>query len=346
MDRIEMEDLDSRAIHFTFPEAPQSGKVPVSGKKVSKRYGQNLVFKDIDFEILRGESIAFVGRNGEGKTTLARIIAENLPHEGEVSIGHNVQIAYFSQDQWEMLDPNLTVFETVDLIAVGDIRKKMLSILGAFLFQGDDVDKKVSVLSGGEKSRLSLAKLLLTPSNMLIMDEPTNHLDILSKDILKNALLQYKGTLIIVSHDRDFLQGLTTRLYEFRDQKVKEFRGDIFEFLEKKQFTQLAELERKSTKITERQQKSSSNKSQWKEKKELEKQIRKMRRSVELTEQSIQQMEAELEEVNQKLASPEKYEDEIRSGELYKQHDTLVKSLEDAFNDWETMNTSLEKLNS
>ncbi len=344
IDRIKLDDLDSKAIHFTFPEAKQSGKVPVEGKNVTKRYGQNIVFKDIDFQVLRGERIAFVGKNGEGKTTLARIIAGNLAYEGELRMGHNVQPAYFSQDQWEMLDPALTVFETVDIIAVGEIRKRMKSILGAFLFQGDDIDKKVSVLSGGEKSRLALAKLLLTPSNLLIMDEPTNHLDILSKDILKNALLQYKGTLIVVSHDRDFLQGLSTRLYEFRDQKIKEFRGDIFEFLERKQFTHLAELEKKNPSVAETPGKSSGNKNHWIQKKEMEKQIRKLSRSIEKAETSIQQLESELEEINKKLANPENHEEEIKSGDLYRQHDLVTKSLQNTMDEWESLGTSLDQL--
>jgi ATP-binding cassette subfamily F protein 3 len=345
MDRIEIEDLDQKAIRFSFPEALQSGKVPVKGKQVSKSYGNNTVFRNIDFQILRGERIAFVGRNGEGKTTLARIIAENLQHEGKVKLGHNVQHAYFSQNQWDMLDPDLTVFETVDHIAVGDIRKRMLSILGAFLFQGDDVDKKVSVLSGGEKSRLALARLLLTPSNLLIMDEPTNHLDILSKDILKNALLQYNGTLIIVSHDRDFLQGLTTRLYEFRNQKIREFRGDIFEFLEKKKFADLKDLERKEKKEEVLSSKVSDNKVQWAKKKENEKQIRKYKRLIEETEAAIQRLESDLDTINQKMSDPKNNHEELKSGKLYQEHDRLQQMLEESFAKWEQFNASLEQLN-
>jgi len=248
MDKVQIDELDQTGIHFLFPPAPHSGKVTVEGKHVSKEYGQLKVLSEIDFQILKGEKVAFVGRNGEGKTTLAKIINKQLPFSGEIKLGHNVITGYFAQDQWEMLDPELTVFETVDVVAVGDVRKRLNAILGAFLFQDDDVNKKVKVLSGGEKSRLALAKLLLVPSNLLIMDEPTNHLDILSKDILKNALLQYNGTIIIVSHDRDFLQGLTTRLYEFKNRKVKEFRGDIFEFLEKRKLSALNELEHQEVK--------------------------------------------------------------------------------------------------
>jgi ATP-binding cassette subfamily F protein 3 len=346
IDRIEVDDLDKKAIHFTFPEAVKSGKVPVTGIKVTKKYGKHTVFSDIDFQVLRGERIAFIGRNGEGKTTLARIIAENLQHTGEVRLGHNVQMAYFSQDQWEMLDPEMTVFETVDHVAVGDIRKRMKSILGAFLFQGDDIDKKVSVLSGGEKSRLSLAKLLLTPSNLLIMDEPTNHLDILSKDILKNALLQYQGTLIIVSHDRDFLQGLTTRLYEFRDQRIKEFRGDLFEFLEKRRFDDLDELERRDSHRPSNTVNNTDKKQQWEQKKETERKIRKVTRSIEQKEAQIQGIESELKDLNEKLSQPEAHQDSIRSGEIYRKHDELNKSLEQAMMDWETLNESLDELNS
>ena len=207
MDIAEVDDLDNSSIKFTFPLAQKSGKVVVEGKSVSKNYANKKVLQNIDFQILRNEKIAFVGRNGEGKTTLAKIIAQQLEYNGEVKLGHNVVFGYFAQDQGETLDGSRTVFETVDAVAVGDIRTRLKAILGAFLFQGDDVDKKVKVLSGGEKSRLALAQLLLKPTNLLILDEPTNHLDILSKDILKNALLQYEGTVILVSHDRDFLQG-------------------------------------------------------------------------------------------------------------------------------------------
>ena len=335
MEKVEIDDLNKSVIHFTFPPAPHSGKITVSGRAVSKSYGEKAVLEKIDFQILKGEKIAFVGRNGEGKSTLAKIIADNLPHEGEIALGHQVVTAYYSQDQWDMLDPDLTVFETLDEIAVGDIRKRLKAILGSFLFRGEDVDKKVKVLSGGEKTRLALAKLLLNPCNLLILDEPTNHLDILSKDILKNALLRYDGSLIIVSHDRDFLQGLTNRLYEFRNKKIKEFIGDIFEYLEKRKISQLKELERKEQFQSEKSEIISGNKLKWEKKKELEKRLRKIDASIVKVEQLIENQESEIELINTKLAEPDKYAQEIKSGELYKIHDQLSTDIAKEYEEWE-----------
>lgn len=342
MNKVEIDDLNKSTIHFTFPPAPHSGKITVSGKAVSKSYGKKPVLEKIDFQILKGEKIAFVGRNGEGKSTLAKIIADNLSHEGEIVLGHQVITAYYSQDQWEMLNPDLTVFETLDEIAVGDIRKRLKAILGAFLFRGEDVDKKVKVLSGGEKTRLALAKLLLVPSNLLILDEPTNHLDIVSKDILKNALLRYDGSLIIVSHDRDFLQGLTNRLYEFRNKKIKEFIGDIFEYLEKRKIVQLKELERKDDIQIEKSASVSDNKLKWAKKKELEKQLRKIDTSIFKIEQSIEGKESEIEIINAKLSEPYKNEQEIKSGELYKIHDRLSTDVTKDYKEWENMQQEKE----
>ncbi len=345
MDKVQIDELDQTGIHFLFPPAPHSGKVTVEGKHVSKEYGQLKVLSEIDFQILKGEKVAFVGRNGEGKTTLAKIINKQLPFSGGIKLGHNVITGYFAQDQWEMLDPELTVFETVDVVAVGDVRKRLNAILGAFLFQDDDVNKKVKVLSGGEKSRLALAKLLLVPSNLLIMDEPTNHLDILSKDILKNALLQYNGTIIIVSHDRDFLQGLTTRLYEFKNRKVKEFRGDIFEFLEKRKLSALNELEHQEVKKKDTKD-TSGNKQKWQLKKELEKKTRKLENSIATIEGSIEKLEIQLDVINQKLSDPERHAEEIKSGTLYKSHDRLKNEIKYAYDEWEAMSTDLAELES
>jgi len=344
MEIVEVDNLDNSSIRFTFPVAQQSGKVVVEAKSISKKYGDKGVLKNIDFQILRGEKIAFIGRNGEGKTTLARIIAQQLDYGGELKWGHNVVFGYFAQDQGEALDGEKTVFETVDEVAVGDIRTKLKAILGAFLFQGEDVDKKVKVLSGGEKSRLALAQLLLKPTNLLILDEPTNHLDILSKDILKNALLQYSGTIILVSHDRDFLQGLTNRLLEFSNLKIKEHLGGIEEYLEKRRITDFAELERKNEETSGKDEKVNENKLKWEQKKELDKRVRKLRNTIEALEKDIHKLEQELEIVNEKLSNPQLHQDEIKSGSLYREHDSLNKKILDSYQLWESQHTSLEML--
>lgn len=346
MERVEIDELDNSSIKFSFPLAPASGKVVVEGKLISKIYGNKTVLKNIDFQILRGEKLAFVGRNGEGKTTLARIIANQLEYTGELKLGHNVVFGYFAQDQGEALDQEKTVFETVDDVAVGDIRTRLKAILGAFLFQGDDVDKKVKVLSGGEKSRLALAQLLLKPTNLLILDEPTNHLDILSKDILKNALLQYGGTILLVSHDRDFLQGLTSRLFEFSNRKIKEHLGGIEEYLEKHKIEDFSELEKKNTVTIEKHDKTNENKSKWERKKETDKQVRKLKNAIEELELKIHTLETELELVNEKLSKPENFQEEIKSGNLYREHSKLNKSIADFYKIWEIQHIELENLES
>jgi len=344
MDKIELDNLDRSSIHFSFPPAPHSGKVTIDGKNISKQYGDNKILNGIDFEVIKGEKIAFLGRNGEGKSTLAKIIAGKLEFTGTLNLGHQVSIGYFAQDQGSMLNPELTVFETIDNAAVGDIRKNINSILGAFLFQGDDTLKKVKVLSGGEKSRLSLALLLLEPTNLLLLDEPTNHLDLRTKDILKSALLQYDGTLVIVSHDRDFLQGLTQRLYEFKDKSIKEYRGDISLFLEKRKLESLKELE-----IVKKPTVSSTNtvinsKERWENKKEYDKKVRKLKNDITKIESQIETSELLLNSINEKLSDPQKYEEEIKSGELYKQHDKVNNELEIAFENWDLKHNELEKV--
>ena len=234
MDRIEVDLMDKSSIHFRFPPAPSSGKVVVEAKHYAKSYREKEVLKQLDFVILKNEFIAFVGKNGEGKTTLAKSIVNELRYDGELKLGHNVKIGYYAQNQADLMDENKTVFETIDDVAVGEIRKQIKGILGSFLFRGEDLDKRVKVLSGGEKSRLALAKLMLEPVNLLVLDEPTNHLDMQSKDILKAALLKYDGTLILVSHDRDFLKGLSNKVFEFKNKGIKEHLGDITYFLEKR----------------------------------------------------------------------------------------------------------------
>jgi len=342
MDRVEVDELDHAAMHFRFPPAPRSGKVVVEGKNVIKNYGSKQVLKNIDFQIIRGDKLAFVGRNGEGKTTLSKILAKQLNYQGEIQYGSNVEIAYYAQDQWEMLDPSKTVFQTVDDIAVGDIRKSLKSILGAFLFRGEAVDKKISVLSGGEKARLSLAKLLLSPSNLLILDEPTNHLDMLSKDILKNALLQYDGTLIVVSHDRDFLQGLTEHFFEFKNHQIKEFRGSLNEYLEKRSIEQLTELEIKKTAPQNSAKSNLDKKQEWEQKKEQNRKLRKLKKELENTEKKIEEIEAQLKNINDKLSNPLQYDDEIKDGTLYKLHGETEKMLAQLYDEWERLQENFE----
>jgi len=243
---LEVDEEDSSALRLKFPPSPRSGNYPVTSENVGKKYGDKLIFSNANFMIERGEKIAFVGKNGEGKSTLVKCIMQEIEHEGKLTLGHNVKIGYFAQNQASLLDENLTVFQTIDDVAVGDIRNKIRDLLGAFMFGGESSTKKVKILSGGERTRLAMIKLLLEPVNLLILDEPTNHLDMKTKDILKQALVDFDGTLIVVSHDRDFLDGLITKVYEFGQQKVTEHLEDIYGFLAKKKMDNLREIERKT----------------------------------------------------------------------------------------------------
>ncbi len=342
MEKTEVDELDKAAVHFRFPPAPRSGKVVVEGIGLSKSYGNKKVLDSLDFQIIRGDKLAFVGRNGEGKTTLSKIIAQQLDYEGTLKYGHNVQIGYYAQDQLEMLDPAKTVFETVDDIATGEIRTRLKSILGAFLFQGNDIDKKVGVLSGGEKARLSLARLLLSPSNLLILDEPTNHLDMLTKDILKNALLQYDGTLILVSHDRDFLQGLSEHFFELGNHRLKEFRGTLDEYLAKRNLKQLQELKNVESRKPDKTE-NKGQKQEWQKRKEKERRLRKIRKSLEETEKNIEETEKALALLNDKLSKPEDYKEEIKDGSLYQKHNELQEKLDNFYIRWEELQIKLEE---
>ena len=304
MDIVEIDDRDKSVMHFKFPPAPHSGKVTLELSHVSKSYGEKNILNDINLLIPRGEKIAFVGRNGEGKSTLAKIICCVLDHTGEVKLGHEVKIGYYAQNQQDMLDPEKTVFETLDDVATGDMRVKVKSLLGAFLFSGETIDKKVKVLSGGEKARLSLAKMLLFPTNLLVLDEPTNHLDMLSKDILKSALLQFDGTLIVVSHDRDFLQGLTTKVYEFKKPHIKEYIGDIYDFLEEKRLKELDDLNKKQKTQQQTAPVVSQNKIDYEAKKADDREKRRVEKEIKKLEEQIDALEKELATLDEIMANP------------------------------------------
>jgi ATP-binding cassette, subfamily F, member 3 len=340
MEIIEIDEQDNTAIHFVFPPAPRSGTIVVETSSLSKSYGENNILKDIDCIIERTEKVAFIGRNGEGKTTLSRIIAGDLDYTGTLKIGHNVKIGYYAQNQDQLLDENKTVFETLDHVAVGDIRTKIRSILGSFLFRGETVDKKVKVLSGGERSRLALAKLLLEPYNLLVLDEPTNHLDIRSKEILKNALKKYDGTLIIVSHDRDFIDGLVDKLYEFRNKKIKEHSGNVYDFLRKKKLDNLKEIERKNTQKDSKEEiVISENKQNYLERKEIDKQRRKIQNQLKSAEERIADFEKKIGESEAKLAQGIG----IENVDFYRTYEKLKQDLDEEMLNWEEIHEQLDE---
>lgn len=341
MERLEVDLEDNSSIHFKFPPAPRSGQIVVKASNFKKAFGEKVILDGVDFELQRGEKVAFVGRNGEGKTTFSRCIIGQLPFEGELKLGYNVSIGYYAQNQDELLDMEKTVFQTLDDIATGDMRTKVRDILGAFLFGGEDIDKKVKVLSGGERARLEMAKLLFQPYSLLVLDEPTNHLDIRSKDILKKALLAYDGTLILVSHDRDFLHGLAETVYEFKDKKVKQYRGDITYFLEKLKLENMRQFELQGNKQTVKTETAAptSSKQDYLQKKEKEKAVRKLKSAVEKSEKRIAELEADLSEVQKKLELPENQTDM----DLFKRYDEIKAELEKEMEVWEKATEEYEK---
>lgn len=345
MDKIEIDDIDTSSIHFRFPPAPHSGKVVLETELLNKNYGEKIVLKEVDILIEKGEKVAFVGKNGEGKSTLSKIIVGEIESSGgECRLGHAVSIGYFAQNQAALLDGEKTVFETIDEVAVGDVRTRIRNILGSFLFDENDIEKKVKVLSGGEKTRLALAKLLLEPVNLLVLDEPTNHLDMLSKDILKMALMQYDGTLIVVSHDRDFLQGLTDTIYEFSHHKVKQFKGDIFDFLQTKKIADLDDLNQKS-----QQNKIKSevvvtqSKQDYLKNKERESGLRKIRNKIAVCEQEIEALENKIKQMDECLASCDFSDPNFDANNIYLEYDNVKKQLADRMNDWENLQINLEE---
>ena len=340
---IEIDEEDNSALRLKFPPAMRSGDYPIICDEVKKNYGAQTVFSHVNLTIKRGEKVAFVGKNGEGKTTLVKCIMDEIPFEGKLTVGHNVQIGYFAQNQAQLLDENKTVFDTIDYVAKGDIRLKIRDILGAFMFGGEASEKKVKVLSGGERSRLAMIKLLLEPVNFLILDEPTNPLDMRSKDVLKEAIGEFDGTVIVVSHDREFLDGLVTKVYEFGGGKVREHMGGIYDFLRKKQIESLDELQLSTSPTASVGKKEevpvSENKLSYEAQKELNKKIKKLEKQVADCEKRIEQIEAQIEEVEAKMATPEGASDM----KLYEQHLQLKKQLDAVVEEWETVSMELEE---
>ena len=336
MEAIQVDEVSTESIHFRFQPAPHSGKIVVEAQHLGKAYDSLQVFDGVDFLLTSGKKVAFVGKNGEGKSTMAKIIVgEITDYTGSFKLGANVQVGYYAQNQAAMLDGEKTVFQTIDDIATGDIRPKIRNILGSFLFDSEDCEKKVKVLSGGEKARLALAKLLLTPSNLLVLDEPTNHLDMDSKDILKNALLQYTGTLVVVSHDRDFLQGLTDELYEFRDGAVHEFKGDIFEFLESRSASLQATIV--ATQSHETEVKTQGRLS-YEQSKDRERELRKLRNAVEKVEKEISDLEEQIAAKEAQLASGT-----AQDADFYSQYQSLKDRLDERMEAWENATIALEE---
>ena len=344
MDRIEIDEDDARKIHFRFPPAPRSGKVVLKANHVGKKYGERTIFKSVDLEVARHDRVAFVGQNGQGKSTLVKIITEHLQHEGKMDIGHNVDIGYYAQEQAKTLAGSKTLLETIEDAAPEDLRKRARDYLGAFLFSGEDVDKKVSVLSGGEKGRLALCKLLLHPHNLLVMDEPTNHLDMRSKEMLKNALLEFDGTLLVVSHDRHFLQGLTNKVYEFREGKVKPFLGSIDEYLEARKFEDFRQVEQSAAKSPEKEKKKAASQNDYEARKQLEKDLRKAESEVQSLEGEIEKLESQLQQLDEKLHDPKQFKELSQDPDFYANYEAEKEKLDKLMQQWEKAQKKWDKL--
>ena len=338
LERIEVEEEDLATLNIKFPPAPRSGQIVAEVKEVGKAFGEKRIFSDFTFTLERGQKIALVGRNGEGKTTMARMLIGELEQtEGTIKVGANVNIGYYAQNQDDLMDGEFTVFDTLDRVAVGDIRTRLRDILGAFLFRGEDIDKKVKVLSGGERSRLAMARLMLEPYNLLVLDEPTNHMDMRSKDILKRAIQKYDGTVVLVSHDRDFLDGIVDRVYEFRDGGVKEYLGGIYYFLEKRKVESLQEIERKDAPTASATKETSTGKLSYEQKKEQEKLLRKLRKAVETIESELADIEQKIAAYDEMFATATEYNeaDYAAYNELKAQYDKQM-------HEWEKASYELE----
>lgn len=343
VERIEVDEVDTAMLNLKFPPAPRSGSYPVIAEEVAKRYGDHLIFDHVTFTIHRGDKVAFVGKNGEGKSTLVKcIMGEITDYTGKLELGHNVKIGYFAQNQAQLLDENRTVFETIDYVAQGDIRTKIRDILGAFMFGGEASDKKVKVLSGGERTRLAMIRLLLEPVNLLILDEPTNHLDMRSKDVLKDALKAFDGTVIVVSHDREFLDGLVDKVYEFGNQRVIEHLGGIYDFLEKKKMDNLRELERttKATSTVVMDEEPSQNKLSYEARKEQSKAIKRQEKAVADLERRIAELESRIAEIETRLATPDGAADTA----LYEEYATAKRELSETMDQWTEQSMALDEL--
>jgi ATP-binding cassette, subfamily F, member 3 len=341
LDRVEFDNMDTASVRFRFPPPAHSGKIVITAENAGKNYGDKHIFSGANFIITKGEKIGLVGRNGEGKSTMMKMIADKIKYDGTIQLGHSVLMGYFEQDQEEKIDLNKTVFETIDELAVGDVRRQVRSLLGSFLFGGDDIDKKVKVLSGGERGRLALCKLLLEPYNLLLLDEPTNHLDIKSKEVLKQSLIDYEGTLVMVSHDRDFMTGMCDRLFEFRDGHLKEYLCDIKEFMEIRKVERLNQLDLdksgvKSVPVVEKKVVVSDFEAQ--EKKKLQTQITSQ---IKKSEEQVERLESEIKTLDDKLAIPASYEALTKDPNFFTSYNKLKKELETEMAKWEELSAKL-----
>ena len=347
IERIEVDDMDTSAMHFKFQPAPRSGKVVVKAEGVKKSYGDLQVLRGVDLEVERGDRVAFIGQNGQGKSTLVKALLKEIPAEGLMELGHNVMVGYYAQDQADALDGNKTALQTIEDASPEEMRKNARSLLGAFMFRGGDVDKKVKVLSGGERGRLALCKLLLNPINFLVMDEPTNHLDMNSKDVLKQSLQSFDGTLLVVSHDREFLEGLVTKTIEFRDYKVKTILGGIEYYLEQRKLESMREVEAKSAqKNIQKAKEEAANGLDYKERKRLEKDLRSVVRKLEEVEQEIENLEEEINTWDEQLADPQECKALMANPDFYPKYEEKKYVVTGKMEIWEQLNEEKEALES
>ncbi|MDP1800032.1 MAG: ABC-F family ATP-binding cassette domain-containing protein [Bacteroidota bacterium] len=344
MEIVEVDDADNMSMNFRFPAPAHSGKIVLTVENAGKSYGPKHIFSGAEFIITKGEKIGLVGRNGEGKSTMMKMIAKKVDHDGTVQLGHSVMMGYFEQDQEEKLDPKKTVFETIDEAAVGEVRKQVRGLLGSFLFRGEDIDKKVQVLSGGERGRLALCKLLLEPYNLLLMDEPTNHLDIRSKDILKRALIDYEGTVVMVSHDRDFMKGICDRLFEFRDGKVKEYLCDIEEFMQIRKVERLNQLDLDKTgraEVKEEKKDKTQGTAGIKTVDPNEAEQKQIRSQIKKVEENIANLEVKIKECDTKLSDASQYDKLVNDKTFFENYNQLKSNLEKEMEKWEELSGKL-----